>query len=1087
MAAKPLVSKTATVTAKDALIPWLTPELTGINRLRGRAFGYGYASADDALGGTRPQVRSLDGTWKFKILDRPEDTPADFPSPGLKDAGWHDIQVPGCFTMQGFAKPIYTNVKMPWASRYPEVPEHNPTGLYRTRFEVPKAWAGKRLILRFGSIESVGSIWVNGVAVGLTKDSRLPSEFDITAVAKAGENVLAVQVIQWSDCTFIEDQDQWWQAGIAREVELLAYPQVHLEDVFAKAGYDHEKGSGSLNLKVRVHQTPAKGWKVRARLFDRKGKAALKKPLEAEVNWAEPKDPHWAEEHIAVLKADLPKVDAWSHESPTLYTLVVSLIDAAGKEVDHSRSRIGFRTVEIKDRSLLLNGRRVFIRGVNRHENHDRTGKVVDAATALRDIQVIKQFNFNAVRTSHYPPHPRWFDLCDEHGILCIDETNLEAHHHYHDIANDPRYALAFLDRGSRMVLRDRNHPSIIIWSLGNETGYGPNHDAMAGWMRHADGTRIMHYEGAIAVAGWEKGHAGSDLVCPMYPAPKDLVNWATTTKDWRPLIMCEYAHAMGNSCGGLVDYWHAFENTPGMQGGFIWELLDHGIRKRIGEDMPVGVEADAKPSGRTPDIGWPGDKEYWAYGGDFGEATHDTNFVCDGLVWPDRTPHTPMWEAKVLFQPLAVRLLDAAQRAVQIRSKYDFITTAHLAGSWELSVDGVVVDRGDLPKLNLKPGETRQIQVACGNASVRPGQEVHVTLRWRDSRNMPLTGKNHEVAWAQFALPSEAVEAPAAPAVRSHGGSLKVDQGRSAITICGPGVEVAIDRASGRLTAWNVAGTDLLSAGPQTCVWRAPTDNDGIRMWDMSRDPVKKPKNPWECKPVRRWMIAHLDEARTAVEKLSARAVAGGAEVVLRTRTWGADRAKAVVSESRLRIDGGGTLAWSHRFDVHKDLPDLPRVGVQLLLPADLERLEWLGLGPHETYSDRRACGLVGRFGSSVLEQYIPHIMPQEHGHHLDTRWLSLRRSDGSGVLVSGAPMLEFNASRYDQMDLTRARHTYDVTASDHVHLHLDAAHRGLGTASCGPDAFEQYRIPSGRRYHLAYRLVPLQPGDDAALLHRG
>jgi len=444
------------------------------------------------------------------------------------------------------------------------------------------------------------------------------------------------------------------------------------------------------------------------------------------------------------------------------------------------------------------------------------------------------------------------------------------------------------------------------------------------------------------------------------------------------------------------------------------------------------------------------------------------------------------MWEAKVLFQPLAVRLLDGAQRAIQLRSKYDFITTAHLAGTWELSIDGVVCERGKLAKLELKPGETCQIQVACGNPQVRPGQEAYLTLRWRDSRNMPLTGKDHEVAWAQFAIPVEC-SAPALPAVVTPRGKLLVEQGKSAINITGVGVEVALDRSTGRLTTWTVGGVDLLTAGPQPCVWRAPTDNDGIRLWDMKSEPIRNKYNPCENKPVRRWMVAHLDRAQTVVEKVSAKAVAAGAEVLLRTRTWGYDKAKAIVAEHRLHIGTDGTLAWSHRFDVHKDLPDLPRLGVELLLPPDLDRLEWLGLGPHETYNDRRACGMVGRFGSTVQEQYIPHIMPQEHGHHLDTRWLSLRRSDGSGVLISGAPMLEFNASCYDQMDLTKARHTYDIKASGKIHLHLDAAHRGLGTASCGPDAFEQYRILPGKRYQLSYRMIPLKHGDEATAKHRG
>lgn len=1085
--AKSRIPAREAVTAREALVIWNQPELTGINRLRGRAFLYPFATPKAALAGTAPVVRSLNGTWKFTLVDRPESTPADFMRPDLDDRTWHDVAVPGCWTMQGHGQPWYTNVKMPWPSEPPAVPEANPTGLYRTAFTVPKEWTGKRLVLRFGSIESVGSIWVNGVPVGVSKDSRLPSEFDITEACRPGSNILAVQVIQWSDCSALEDQDQWWQAGIARDVELLAYPEVHLEDVFTKAGYDHTKGSGRVEITARVHGTPEREWTVRVQLHDRRGKAILKKAAEGKVEWFEPADGRrWTRrEDMAIFAVDLPKVEAWTHETPNLYTAVVTLHDPKGKVVDSTRVRVGFRTVEIKDRSLLLNGERVFIRGVNRHEHHERTGKVVDRATVLKDIELLKRFHFNAVRTSHYPPDPSFFDLCDEHGILCIDETNLETHHHFNELCNDPRYASAFLDRGLRMVLRDRNHPSIIIWSLGNESGYGPNHDAMAAWMRHADGSRIIHYEGAIAVAGWNAGHVGSDLVCPMYPPPRDLINHATTSKDWRPLIMCEYAHAMGNSCGGLADYWQAFENTPGLQGGFIWEFLDHGIRKRLGQDGALGVEAKPAKDVRAPAVGWPGDREYWGYGGDFGETTHDTNFVCDGLVWPDRTPHVPMWEAKALFQPLAVRLLDAASRSIQVRSKYHFVSTAHLKGAWALEADGVVVAKGTLPRLDLGPGEAKVIQVPCGNPRVTAGQELHLTLRWTDSRDIPLVGKEHEAVIAQVALPA-AADAPVMQ-TRASAGTLKVARSKAAIEVRGDNVAVDLDPASGRLTRWTVSGVDLLEAGPTPCVWRAPTDNDGIRLWDMQRTPVDAKEPFAKGKPVRKWMVAKLDEARTDVLKVSARSSKDGAEIVLRTRTWGHDRKKAIVTDHRLVVDAAGGISCEHRFVVDKDLPDLPRIGVHLLLPAGFEAMEWFGLGPHETYNDRRTCGIVGRFATTVTDEYVPHIMPQEHGHHIDTRWISLRRKDGAGILVSAEGQLEFNASHTDIHDLTKARHTTDVHWDDRVHLHLDAAHRGLGTASCGPDTFEQYRVPAGRTYRLAYRLLPLAKGQDAGAAHRG
>jgi beta-galactosidase len=739
--------------------------------------------------------------------------------------------------------------------------------------------------------------------------------------------------------------------------------------------------------------------------------------------------------------------------------VVVSLRDPQGAEVEATRVQVGFRSVVVRDRELLINGKMVYIRGANRHDHHDRTGKAVDRATMLKDIAVLKAHHFNAVRCSHYPNDPQWLDLCDEHGLYLVDETDLECHHHYGMLAHEPRYAAAFLDRASRMVLRDRNHPSVICWSLGNESGYGPNHDAMAGWIRHADPSRPLHYEGAICWvnSGWDRGHAATDLVCPMYPSIADLVKWATTTKDWRPLIMCEYAHAMGNSCGNLQEYWEAIESHHGLQGGFIWELLDHGIRT---------TSADGR--------------EYWAYGGDFGDTPHDTNFCCDGLVWPDRTPHPAMQECKALFQPLVVRAVNAAAGEVVVRSRYDFIRSGHLAGTWEVRVDGVVVERGRLPRLDLTPGEERVIAVPCTMPRLQPGQEAHLDLRFRDTRDLPLLGRGHEAVHAQIALP--AAPAPSVARAPARGARLSVAEADGLLRVRNDVVELDLERASGRIAAWRVAGVDLLLAGPLATAWRAPTDNDGIRAWDMQR----KDPSPW-LKPVTRWVNAGLDGLHHALERISTRSGPDGVRIAARLLSWGDDRAQAIREERELLVRADGALHLVHRFAVPKGLPDLPRLGVELVLPDAFEAMTWFGRGPHESYCDRKAGAPVARYDSTVRERYVPYIMPQEHGNITDLRWLALRRPDGVGLVAVADGLIDGKATRYPDAMLTRARHTIDVAPVDRVHLHLDVRQRGLGGNSCGPDTLQQYRIPSGQGYRLAYRLLPLAAGADPALAARG
>ena len=658
---------------------WQTPELTSLNRLPPRA----------TL--ERTDRRSLDGEWGFRLSPRPEEAPS---ARGRR----HRVEVPGLWTMQGFESPHYTNVVMPFADRPPNVPDANPTGVYRRTFTIPRGWRRKRIVLGFGGVEGVLHVVLNGEPVGIGKDSRTPSEFDVTEIVRHGApNELVAAVVRWSDASFVEDQDQWWHAGISRGVYLYAGG---IEDVFARAGAD-----GSLAVDARGA--------VRARLLDARGRTVLRTSLPAETGLRAPR--------------------LWSAEAPSLYTLVVEAEDG-----ETASCTIGFRTVEVRDRRLLVNGEAVEIHGVNRHDHDDVRGRAVTRELMETDARLMKQFNVNAVRCSHYPNDPYWLDLCDRYGLYVIDEANIESHAYYDELCRDPRYLGAWVDRVQNMVERDKNHPSVILWSLGNESGYGPNHDAAAGWVRARDASRPLHYEGAIA-RDWTGGRMATDVVCPMYAEVDAIEAWAAApTDDPRPLILCEYSHAMGNT-GGLADYYAAFERHGALQGGFIWEWVDHGIRRR-----------DRRG------------REYWAYGGDFGDEPNDANFCADGLVWPDRTPHPSLYELKFLARPVRVEALRGGR--FRIRNRHRFTGLDRYRGEWELTVDGKRRRRGRLPALRVPPGGTFEFALDLPETD----GERFVTFRFFLREATEWAPAGHEVAWQQLALPSRRARRASGRAVRS-------------------------------------------------------------------------------------------------------------------------------------------------------------------------------------------------------------------------------------------------------------------------------------------------------------------------------
>mgnify|MGYP001346278019 FL=1 len=1085
---------------------WEVPELTSLNKLPPRASFDSFPTAKQALARSTaksPWFQSLDGEWQFRLERNPADAQAFAEGrPFTNSAAWGAIPVPSNWQMHGHHFPHYTNLKMPFREEPPFTPADNPTGVYRRLFRIPAAWSGRRTVLHFGGADSVLAVYIDGVAVGLSKDSRLPAEFDITPLVRPGiDHELVAIVVQYSDASFIEDQDMWRLGGLHRSVSLHSTPHVHLADIKTTPHVDLVAHTAELEVLVKVgfpQNLPQPGAKVAVQLLDPRGRPVLKKPASAEVVHA--RHSTGFDRSHARLRLPVPKtrLRLWSHEDPALYTVLVSLTPpkSSGAEPSHAAIRTGFRKIEVRDRSLLINGKRVLIKGVNHHEHHPDHAKALPYETMRRDVVLMKRFNFNAVRLSHYPHDPRFLDLCDELGLYAIDEANAEAHDFHNTLCHDPRYATPWLDRALRMVVRDINHPSVIAWSLGNESGYGPSHDAAAGWIRHYDPSRLVHYEGAISLwqgsATWLHGSAATDLICPMYTAIKDLealldladkhcpppsaphagllplldkfkINQPRDGRPRsplptplhplaRPIILCEYSHAMGNSNGSLADYYKLFKTRAGIQGGFIWEWLDHGLRVK------------------TPD-----GREHFAYGGDFGDTPNDANFVCDGMVSADRIPHPACHEHHRLAQPVAISLVSAksssssASAKIRIRNEHDFtaLGAAGLRGTWTLLADGQPIRSGALPSAvlkNLAPGAHRDIALSLG-ALPAEAREFHLNVAFSLARATAWAEAGHVVASEQLTLPAPKRSGVFARPSVDYPASITETLGGVTLSACG--VDAHFDRATGMLVSLRRDGREILARGPLLQLWRAATDNDGIKLWTGQ-----------DGKALGRWQKLGLDrglEHRVAKFEVGPRAKDGSVTVTLAheattplRRNW-----KDVLHVHRYTLHPDGRLAIANEIVVAKAYADLPRVGVRLDLVPGFRRLAYFGRGPFENYSDRKTAADLGLYENTVAGEYVDYVMPQEHGHHTDTRWIELTTDAKKPALfaVEAATTLEFNVSHFTAEDLYAAKHTTDLKARPETILYLDAAHRGLGTASCGPDTLERYRIPPGK-HSLAFTL---------------
>ena len=1007
---------------------WQTPDITSQHRMPAHAPLSSWRSETDAReDATSAAVLSLDGQWQFELFARPDCVPDNWPE---ESASCTSITVPGNWQLQGFDRPIYTNVKYPFPCDPPRVPEDNPTGCYHRTVTIARDWFGdERVRIVFDGVDSAFHLWCNGAWIGYSQDSRLPAEFDLTEHLLVGENRLKVVVFRFSDGSYLEDQDMWNLSGIFRSVSLLKKPRQHLCDLQVTAGLDDRYEHGELEIKVIAEASA--DCAIRLALYDLED---LTRSLISDETFAigtRQIDERGGYANRCHLTLPIPSPKHWSAEEPALYRLTVSLCNSDGHVVEVEACDVGFRSVAIIDGQLCLNGRPLTIRGVNKHEHHPTTGHYETLEDVERDLQLMKRYNFNAVRCSHYPHQAGLYRLCNRLGLYVVDEANIETHGvtPMGALADDPAWASAFLQRMTRMVARDFNHPSIILWSLGNESGYGAAHEAMYHWTKRADPSRPIQYEGGGSDT------TVTDIVCPMYartdsdlpqgpelPPKPGLIKWAGLGDEKRPIILCEYAHAMGNSLGNFADYWDAFRKYPRLQGGFIWDWVDQGLSK-----------TDA--NGRT----------FWAYGGDFGDEVNDRQFCINGLVFPDRSPHPTLLEAKRCQQPFTAKLRSRGEIAVVVTSEHLFRATDNERLHWQLVSEDRVIDSGGIA-LELLPGETRSVSLFANNLQLTGTRWLNVWITQVDGTEWSDPG--HEVARWQFTLtgqPQPEAAPAAAAAIAETPAGFAVDAGESSWLI---------DADTGLLTSWIKSGEQLLHEGLADNFVRAPLDND-IGISEAGRlDP-----RSW----LARWQRSGLLDLQSRC--LNIRAEHGQGTVVVEQGHF---------FEEKLLI----RTLWTHQFrgdgqmdvrvqvDVSGDMPPLARVGAHLNLKTNAETVSWFGRGPHENYPDRLASADYGAWQQSISDMHTDYIFPSENGLRCDVSQLQI-----GPIHVVGE--FHFSVSRFGFEQLSAATHYNELAPEVGLHLCLDGYHMGVGGDDSWTPSTKKAYLLQAAQYTWAFSLA--------------
>ncbi|SHF23734.1 beta-galactosidase [Caldanaerobius fijiensis DSM 17918] len=1027
---------------------WEDQHVLHINREPMHSPWGAYSSLADAITCNRKiskYVSVLDGTWKFKLVNSPEDVPEGFYKEDYDTSGWDDIVVPGNWELQGFGYPIYTNVIYPFSQdnrdlNPPFVPKDNPTGCYVTRFIVPENWSGREIFINFESVESAFYLWVNGEMVGYSQDSKLSAEFNITDYVRIGTNTLAVQVMRWCDGSYLEDQDYWHLSGIQRSVILYSKPRVHIRDFKVFALLDDLYQDGKLVAYCYVNKVKGyENYRVRARLFGPSGDEVIP-AFEAKISSETPmydRREFTPEAGAALLTAGVKSPLKWTAENPNLYTLVFALVDPEGNEVDFESCRVGFRRIEISEDGVIkLNGKRLIIRGVDRHEHHPENGRALTEERMRQEIIAMKRLNFNAVRTSHYPNSPIWYDLCDELGIYLVDETNLETHGIQGQLSKDPEWACAYLDRAMRMVLRDKNHPSILFWSLGNESGAGMNHAAMAGWIRAYDPYRLVQYESG------DPGPAISDIRAPMYPPLSWVADVMADTKDRRPMVMCEYAYSKSNSNGNFKDFWDYVDKYPRFQGGFVWDWIDKAITKYTEDGT-----------------------KYWAYGGDFGEPVVDPvkDMCLNGVVLPDLTPKPGAYEIKKIQAPVQVKDLDVLKGRFVVYNKYIDSDLKHLYIKWQVTENGIEIQSGVIEPPDIPPEGSGELIVPFDLPAAKPGAEYFVNLSFCLNRDMPWADKGYEIYSEQFVLPLKApYKKPTVFYAPCTSKKLNITEDELHYEIQGEDFTVSFDKIHGIIVSYRLNGENIINSGARENYFRAPT---GIDEATGGASSIAED-----------WYAAGLDRLVRKVEKVECyKANENRAHVEVTSYLCTDGLNDGIMSLMRYTIYSDGTIVIENAVDASKNLPILPRIGVTFTLPAKFDRLKWFGRGPHENYPDRKLSAHVGLYESTVDQQHFPYIVPVECGGKEDVRWLSLTDQTGKGIIIEGFNLLHFDVHRNSVEDYAKAKHTIELKPRDEIYLNIDHIHSGLGGDNGWSKCIhEQYQVKPGR-YQYSFAIKPL------------
>ncbi len=1012
----------------EQLQDWENPEVFSVNKTPAHCTLTPFADVKTAITSeptNSPFYKSLNGQWKFKWSPKPADCPADFYKVDYDISKWDNINVPGNWQTQGYGKPIYYNNGFPF--RFQQKPElqptvvphdPNPVGSYRTEFTVPQNWKGRQVLIHFDGVHSAFYLWINGQKVGYSQGSMTPAEFNITKYLKPGKNVLAAKVYRWSDGSYLEDQDMWRLSGIYRDVYMFSTPAVHLRDFYVRCDLDTEYKDAILKIDAELQNSfrkSAKKHTIEVYLYDPQLRPVSKEPVMK-------KDADFIfHRNRSVIKTQciVKNPLKWSAEKPNLYTIVLVLKDSDGRAIEVESTKFGFREVEIFDSKLHINGVPIYVRGVNRHEHHPRFGRAVPYETMLEDVKLMKQFNLNTVRTSHYPDDPRWYQLCDKFGLYVIDEANVESCGHLFDFGgNDPKFKAAVVDRMVSVVERDKNHPSVIIWSLGNEAGFGRNYNHMARYARTKDPTRPVVY-----LDKDNYGNPVSDIISPMYDTIDNAVNAAKRWSD-RPFIFCEYAHSMGNSTGSLQDYWDSFESHDNMQGGCIWDWVDQGLYK-------------------TNDKG----QEFLAYGGDFGDHPNDFTWCINGIITADRKPQPELYEVKKVYQPVSVKPYDLLSNKVTIKNKHFFTNLNEYDINWELCEDGIIIQQGKIPVLNIAAGESQIVTVDFKTPTLLPGAEYWLKLSFNLKANTLYAKKGYEVAFEQLQLPFESLATKTAKLDTYN--DLKIADSDSVIKITGDDFSVTFSRKNACMTSLVYNGKEVIKtskaiAAPALNIWRAPTDND--------KQMLKK------------WEKAKLDQMNLSPKSLEINQLDCGDIEITTCNTLTTPETNGFEHNCKYTISRNGWIKLENNVKPIGNLPEslpLPKLGMQFTVAGEFSNFSWLGRGPYENYADRKTASPIGLYKSTVAEQYFPYVYPQETGNKEDVRWASLTDNSGSGLMVVAEKPMAMSALNYTAKQLTDAQHTYELKPNKEITLCVDYKNRGIGNASCGSmDVLEKYNV---------------------------